>query len=196
MALKLNGPKRWNGVKRKLQERHGVVVHFSSNHNLYYDVFKYVTKSDIDYLKSSEHPILDQISSPKTKKGLEQYRKRSKEHAAEKEKDVPPKKVARLQNLDVAELIIKEKLKDADNFFVVANLRLKAGNKDLARFYVNRNRKSIDDLFESSARLEKTPCPRCFLNLDLLGEPNIKIVFCSFYYRKTTRNQLVTINLL
>jgi len=150
MALKLNGPKRWNGVKRKLQERHGVVVHFSSNHNLYYDVFKYVTKSDIDYLKSSEHPILDQISSPKTKKGLEQYRKRSKEHAAEKEKDVPPKKVARLQNLDVAEL----------------------------------------------TRLEKTPCPRCFLNLDLLGEPNIKIVFCSFYYRKTTRNQLVTINLL
>ena len=46
MAIEISGPKRWNLVKRKLQESHGIVVNFSTSHDQYYYVFRYVIKED------------------------------------------------------------------------------------------------------------------------------------------------------
>ena len=53
MAIKMSGPKRWNLVKRKLQENHGTVVNFSTSHDQYYYAFQYVIKEDQEYVKST-----------------------------------------------------------------------------------------------------------------------------------------------
>lgn len=177
VALKLTGPKRWNAVKQKLQQNHGIVVHFSSTHNMYYDAFKYVTKSDREYVKSEDHPLLEDIGSPRTAEGVKQFRKRSRPSASaststnDKEERPPKRKPERLQNLDVAELITNENLRDSEDLFVIANQRLTEGKRDLARFCVNKNRKSIEELFDSAWRLhdaEETVARKVTSRMDVI----------------------------
>ena len=43
MALKLEKRGRWLQVKKYLNEKLGIQVHFSDHHNGYYSVYKYVT---------------------------------------------------------------------------------------------------------------------------------------------------------
>ena len=59
MAIKMIDPKRWNLVKRKLQENHGTVVNFSTSHDQYYYAFRYIIKEDQEYVKSANHPSIE-----------------------------------------------------------------------------------------------------------------------------------------
>ena len=45
----------------------GISVHFSDEHNSYYEAYKYVVKSDTKAHLSGEHPNLNEAGSPKTK---------------------------------------------------------------------------------------------------------------------------------
>ena len=47
-------------------DNYGVSVHYSSIHHNYYSAWKYVTKSDKDYVESDEHPRLQDAARPKT----------------------------------------------------------------------------------------------------------------------------------
>ena len=67
MAIKMNGPKRWNLVRRKLQENQGIVVSFSTSHDQYYYAFGYVIKEDHEHVKSANHPPLEAMGSQTNK---------------------------------------------------------------------------------------------------------------------------------
>ena len=78
MAIKISGSKRWNLVKRKLQEKHGIVVNFSTSHEQYYYPFRYVIKEDQEYVKTDEnHPPLEDMGSPQAKKCVREMCKRA-----------------------------------------------------------------------------------------------------------------------
>jgi hypothetical protein len=56
LCVKLSRPKRWKLVKEKMMHNHGVVVHFSDQHNNYHSAYKYVTKKDTDVFSMSRPP--------------------------------------------------------------------------------------------------------------------------------------------
>ena len=64
MAVKLCKRGRWLQIKKYLNNKFGIQVHFSDNHNTYYSAYKYVTKEDSEAVHSSGHP--DLTSTPKT----------------------------------------------------------------------------------------------------------------------------------
>ena len=58
VCVKLSRTQRWMSAKKHLQNKHGVAVHFSSNHANYFTAWKYVTKEDVNFEQSDGHPDL------------------------------------------------------------------------------------------------------------------------------------------
>jgi hypothetical protein len=56
-------------VRNILDDVHGLKVNFSSNHNTYYSVYKYVTKEDPEPLFSDGHPDISNDAS-RTEKAI------------------------------------------------------------------------------------------------------------------------------
>ena len=46
-------------------DNYGVRLHYLSVHHNYYSMWKYVTKSDKDYIQSDEHPPPQDAAKPK-----------------------------------------------------------------------------------------------------------------------------------
>ena len=173
MAIKISSPKRWNLVKRKLQENHGIVVNFSTSHDQYYYAFRYVTKEDQEYVKSASHPPLEDMGSPQTKKCVREMRKRASmgKSGSEASATNNNNKVPRLGKFEVSQFILGENVKDPDLLYSIANRRSLDGNNDLAKFCVTQNRKSMDDLFESTRRLVSAKAPE-----ERRGNPRIEVI--------------------
>ena len=72
MCVKLSGPKRWNPLKSHLMSNHQIVANFFENHEAYYTAYKYVCKKYCNVNHSQNHPDLQEVSSPKTKKCLKE----------------------------------------------------------------------------------------------------------------------------
>jgi hypothetical protein len=75
-SVKLSGPKRWNPVKNSLIDNYGITVHFSSKHENYYSAFTYVCKTDRHVFISTNHPDLQDVGSPVTKKCMSAYQQK------------------------------------------------------------------------------------------------------------------------
>ena len=112
VALKLSAPKRWLSVKEAMMEHYNVSVHFSASHDSYYYAYKYISKSDEEVFKSPGHPNLDDIGSPRTKKCIAAYRKKTQEtrSANSAEPSAKKPKRRRLSNMDVADFIVKNNI--------------------------------------------------------------------------------------
>ena len=159
VSIKLSGAKRWLSVKNHLHQKHNVVVHFSDNHDNYYSAFKYISKSDKDVYQSSDHPNLQEIGSPKTKKCVSVYRANKQNEQTLSQgnseqnitKTVKPK---RLSNLDVSEFMLAQNIKTQTGLFAIADEQKKEGKKDLANYVLSRSTKSINDLIENTWKME------------------------------------------
>ncbi|CAB4028504.1 Hypothetical predicted protein [Paramuricea clavata] len=66
IVVKLTQNQRWLTSKRFLIENYGVSVHNSSAHHDYYSAWRYVTKSDKDFVQSENHPRVQEAPKPKT----------------------------------------------------------------------------------------------------------------------------------
>ena len=66
MAIKLDRQKRWLSVRKDLDQKFGVKVHFSDKHSNYYEAWQYVTKHDNNYILSEGHPDLVNSALPRT----------------------------------------------------------------------------------------------------------------------------------
>ena len=162
MAIKISGSKRWNLViKRKLQEKHGIVVNFSTSHEQYYYAFRYVIKEDQEYVKIANHPPLEDMGSPQTKKCVREMCKRATMRKSGSGASVTnnSNKVSWLGKFKVSQFILRENVRDLEHLHSIANRRSLDGNNDLAKFCFTQNRKSIDDLFESTRRLVSAKTP-------------------------------------
>ena len=93
LAIKLTQNQRWLTSKKYLMDNYGVSVHYSSVHHNYYSAWKYVTKSDEDYVQSDEHPRLQDAAKPKTSNASQARCKRKTKPPA----DIPWLKKAHLK---------------------------------------------------------------------------------------------------
>ena len=80
-------------------------------------------------------------------------------------------KFPRLEKFEVSQFILRENVKDPDHLYSTANRRPLDGNNDLVKFCVTQNRKSMDDLFESTRRLVSAKPPE-----ERRGIPRIKVI--------------------
>ena len=80
-------------------------------------------------------------------------------------------KFPRLEKFEVSQFILRENVKDPDHLYSTANRRPLDGNNDLVKFCVTQNRKSMDDLSESTRRLVSAKPPE-----ERRGIPRIKVI--------------------
>lgn len=172
MALKIEKRTRWLTVRNFLDEKHGIKVHFSSNHNTYYSAYKYTTKEDKDFALSDGHPDLENSSPPRTERAISE--KKSKGKARQKGNGGSSKGRKRgLSVYDVAELIQQKKIKCRLELMSLAASQNRQGKRDLAQFICNRGGKVVeeclaiaDELATAEAKFERSQKSR----LQLLRE--------------------------
>ena len=157
MPLKLTGIKKWLEAKRALQRKHGIVAHFS-DHDGYYTAYKYISKCDEKSNHSLNHPNLNEIGSPKTKNFQRAYCQRPSGSQAgtntgQNNLEPDSKRMKRLSNIDVSELIVKYNIKNQTELLAIANEQKEEGKKDLAGFVLSRSSKSPDELVQQTWRM-------------------------------------------
>ena len=78
MAIKLLKRARWLQVRNYLDEKFGIHVNFSDNHNSYYSAYQYVTKENHEALHSPGHSDLsDEI--PQTECAISSRKRKARE---------------------------------------------------------------------------------------------------------------------
>ena len=87
-CVRLSGPKRLDPVKKRLHEMFGIQVNFSESHKNYYSAYKYVCKNDPDVYKSANHPDLQELRSPPTKKCMSAYRQKCDKQKLVKNREI------------------------------------------------------------------------------------------------------------
>ncbi len=137
MALKLARRARWLQVRRFLDEKYSIQVHFSDNHNSYYSAYKYVTKEDNECLHSKQHPDLS--SPPKTERALGSKKRKAREKNLTRQRKT--RKEKSLTVYDVSQLILAKKISTRLQLVCLAVEQNREGKSALAEFIANRNNK-------------------------------------------------------
>ena len=154
---KLSGSKRWTAVKDTVKKEGGIQVYFSDAHDKYWSAFRYITKSDPNVFLSSNHPNMQEMSSPKTKVCAQAIRRKRKSQSTDTSGDqvsttTKPPKITRLSNLEVSEFMARNKISNEDELFAIAHTQKEEGKKDLANFLLSRSQKSLSDLLASTVK--------------------------------------------
>ena len=138
-SIKLSGLKRWKAVKNTLKKESGIQVHFSDAHDNYWSVFKYISKSDPNIFLSSNHPNMQEMSSPKTKACVQAIKQKRKSWSTDTSVSITtkPPKITRLGNLEVSEFITRNKISNEHELFPIAHTQKEEGKKDLANFILS-----------------------------------------------------------
>jgi len=138
MAIKLDKPRRWIQVKGILENEHGMVINFSSNHANYYTAWQYVRKEDAGVIQSPGHPDLG--DNPPATMAASASRVRASGAGSSR---APSKKRKRLTAYDVSEIVVKHQIKTRTELLVLAEKQKQDGKTDLAAFVVNRGEKCV-----------------------------------------------------
>ena len=145
MCVLLDKLQRWLKVKKHLKEHFHIIVNFSG-HDGYFTAFNYVIEEDSEFITSENHP--DAIARPKTANALKALssKRRSKKSAKKQKK--------RLNNLDVAELILKQNVKSRTYLLALARAYKVQGETRLYEFVLNRGDKKVNELIQSVWEME------------------------------------------
>ena len=139
MCVLLDKLQRWLKVKKYLKEHFHIIVNFSG-HDGYFTAFNYVIEEDSEFITSQNHP--DAITRPKTANALKDLSRKKKSKSAKKHKK-------RLDNLDVAELILKQGVKSRTHLLALARAYKIQGETRLYEFVLNRGDKKVNELIQS-----------------------------------------------
>ena len=166
LALKVNKYQRWMNSKRYLQDRYGINVHYSARHHNYFSAWKYVTKSDKDYIESQDHPDLNDYPGPRTdaasraRRRVRAYNSSNRasqldeadtlDEEAESETSRPPKKKKRLTPFEVSEIIQSRTIKTVTELQALAQEQRDEGKTNLAEFLLSRSPRFVADLLKTS----------------------------------------------
>lgn len=148
LAIKLTAPKRWALIKTRLIKQLDISVHFSSSHDLYYSAWEYVTKQDGMYIQSEKHPDFEICTPPRTTAATR--KRKVDQKIAPKEGIRGKKKQKRLTCINVADIITKAGIHSRTELLALAQRQKNLGNTLLAEFILNRGKKNVNDLIEST----------------------------------------------
>ena len=66
LAVKLDRVKRRLTIRNEIHQDYNININFSEHHTNYYNAWRYVTKSDQDFVQSKNHPDLTSTTEPRT----------------------------------------------------------------------------------------------------------------------------------
>lgn len=156
VAIKLTGPKRWLGAKQHIMDNHGVVVHFSDEHDSYFSAYRYVCKEDDDVFLSEGHPNLAEVGPPATQHCIQANRnKRKRKLAMQATAEAEPPKPKRLTPYDVSKFLVEHNVRDKTSLFAIAKRQERDGKLDLINFCINYT--NLEGLIENTWELEDAP---------------------------------------
>ena len=154
-SVRLSGTRRWK-KPYDWMVANGVIVDISDQHEHYVSIHRYVCKMDKAVYESLNHPDISMISSPRTKPCIEANRRRAaernhkqldnKQQEQPKEEYRPRSRNMRLNNLQVAEFVIKKNISTVTQLFAQANARKRDGECDLALFVMNNSEAKLGEL--------------------------------------------------
>lgn len=143
LALKLNKVKRWLRIKQDFQREFDAVLNFSDGHPNYYSAYKYVTKSDTNFIRSENHPDLQ--NEPRTTQASQKRVRKNNSTDAPKNS-----KCKRLTNSDVSTIIRTKNIKTTQQLYALIESQREEGKMDLYTFVINRGEKKISELLKMS----------------------------------------------
>ena len=142
MVVKLAALHRWLAVKNYLNRNYGIVCHFSNRHSNYYTAWKYVTKEDITYIQSAEHP--DLVNPTDRRQTVDD----SNRGAADTSESGRKRRKKRLTAYEVSKIIISNGIQTRTELLAFANAQELLGKTDVAEFIVNRGAKCVAETLE------------------------------------------------
>ena len=155
VAMKLKRVTRWIGSKKYLKERHGITVHYSNRHHNYYSAWRYVTKSDESYEESEGHPDLKNNGKPKTSKASETVKENGRKRRSKSVNRKGKKAKKRLTALEVSQVMLTKKITTMTELQALAYEQTKEGKQDLMQFLLNRSRKVVTELLETTWEIKQ-----------------------------------------
>ena len=168
VAVKLDRNQRWFSAKQFLLQEHGISVHFSSKHHNYYSAWRYVTKSDINFEESPNHPNLRENNRPLTNAAsrTRRQRKRAAKTAnneldsdndfdeCEETSRQAKRRKKRLSAYDVSEIIVSNEIKTLTELQALAFQQKQEGKINLAEFLLSRTPRFVADILKSAWEIE------------------------------------------
>ena len=122
-------------VKEAIQEKHGIVVHFSDEHDYYISAYRYVVKEDPSVVHNEGHPNLAEAKSPPTKKSIAANWSCSKKQGdSSKGAGAPSAKRRRFSRSDVASFIRENNIHSYTELMAAAKTRRLEGLKDISEY--------------------------------------------------------------
>ena len=146
MAVKLAKKSRWLQVRNYLDEKFGIQVNFSDNHNTYYTAYRYVTKEDHEALHSPGHPDLSDVV-PQTEAAITSRKRKAKNKSKGPAKK-PSQRSQRLSVYDVCQIVQSKGITSRLQLVCLAVEQNREGKSALAQFIANRGNKAVDEAIE------------------------------------------------
>jgi hypothetical protein len=149
----------------QLMENYGISVHYSSAHHNYYSAWRYVTKSEKDFVQSENHRRLREVPKLKTtnasrarctKRKVKRPARYSSaqdtllEDEDEGEKPTARKGKKRLTAFEVSQIMVEGNIKNLIELQALAFEQKEVGKTDLAEFLVNRTPRAVADMMQST----------------------------------------------
>lgn len=188
LALKLTDGIRFDSVQARLVEENDVKVNFRDDYDLYVYAQRYCVKEDDGAVYSPNHPPVESMKSPRTKKAVAQRRANARARREAREQDVNeqdvneqstassrprtrsqtaaqreplPPKVQRVGKFEVSRFIAENGIVDVAHLWAAGRARMEAGENDLAKFLIDRESrpKEISSLFEGNRKLDESLSP-------------------------------------
>ena len=142
MAIKLDRQKRWLSVRKDLDQKFGVKVHFSDKHSNYYEAWQYVTKHDNNYILSEGYPDLVNSALPRTTTATKVKREN---HGVKRKK--------KIDALEVSEIILRNEIKSKTELLHLAKIQKEEGKTGLA-LYVLQHTDKVQKITDTTWEME------------------------------------------
>ena len=135
-----------------LEDTYGILVHFSVKHLGYNTAYKYIIKSDGCYLTSDDHPNLDTIKAPKTKREM-------KGNALKRQNKSAVTKTVRkrLYKEGVTQFMINNNIRTEAELMIEAKKREEAGESDLWSFIITKPKRTLQELIKRTSTMHEAP---------------------------------------
>ena len=179
MPVKLFGKSRWLRVRREIFSRYAINVNFNDDEedsgNTYFTAYKYVVRSDSDFLTSLDHPEMTAL--PRTDKAIAANRQRAKKDDQSRKR----KREERMSDHDLLKIIQERKFTSRLQVLSLAAQLQAQGKVALTRFIASRGSKCIEnalllakELKDAPVQLERQSKSRLQLLRDVLEGPCVE----------------------
>ena len=145
-------------VKEAIQKKHGIVVHFSNEHDYYISAYRHFVKKDRSVVHSEGHPNLTEAKSPPTKKSIAANRRCSKNQGdSSKGAGATSAKRRRLSGSNVASYIRENNIYSYTELMAAGETRRLQCLKGISEYIYSHSEKNSREVLMKSWQMQEAP---------------------------------------